>query len=91
MKSLSSTDGNTWRGLVCAEAKGEFFVLQFSCSLAIFKKIEINNFEIFLLIFNLFGLFGQIILPLQSYIFYSCLFHLEIKAKFWIKSRCSVF
>ena len=59
MKSLSSTDGNTWRGLASsAEAAGEFFAFTvlFVVLLYFSKKIEINNFEIFLLILNLFGL-----------------------------------
>ena len=58
MKSLSSTDGNTWRGLASSAELQKFFAFTvlFVVLLYFSKKIEISNVEIFLLIINLFGL-----------------------------------
>ena len=59
MKSLSSTDGNTWRGLApSAEAAGEYyaFTVLLVALLYFSKKIKVNNIEIIFLFINLFGL-----------------------------------
>ena len=60
INSLSSVDGNTWRGFSSsAESIGEFyaFVLLFYFLSLFFNKIEATRYSIFLLILPIFGLY----------------------------------
>lgn len=59
IKTLTSVDGNTWRGLSSsAESLGEFyaFVILFSILLFLIKPCKLSKFQIVLLLTNLFGL-----------------------------------
>ena len=60
INSLSSVDGNTWRGFSSsAESIGEFygFVLLFTLIIIYFKKVEFNYSMLFLAILPTYGLF----------------------------------
>jgi len=60
INSLSSVDGNTWRGFSSsAESIGEFygFVLLFSLIIIYYKKVDFNYSILFFLILPVYGLF----------------------------------
>jgi hypothetical protein len=60
MSTLTSVEGNTWRGIApSAEAFGEYyaFVVIFTILLAVYFKLKITNMQIFIILINLFGLY----------------------------------
>ena len=80
IKSLSSVEGNTWRGISSsAEGLGEFlaFSILFSLLITYYKKLSFSRLDLFFIILNIYGLFktnnfaatSSLILFLTIYIF----------------------
>ena len=96
MKSLSSTDGNTWRGLASsAEAAGEFYAFTILLVVLLYfsKKIKVKNIEIFLLALNLLGLLrsNNFAATISLLFFVVVYFILKTKLNFQLKIGILVF
>lgn len=90
MTSLTSTDGNTWRGLASsAEAAGEYYAFTILLVVLLYfsKKIRVKNIEILFLIINLFGLMrsNNFAATVSLFLFIFIYFFLKTNIRFKMK------